>query len=169
MSMAGTSARVLSKLQHEKVNKDRALDSILATKTILPPQSAAIMEYYEPLAVLASKIDDRSQLSTVLGALQSDIDHIDAVRQSLLLRGVGRELNESLGRSQQLQGSLERVLRKLSRILSRLTTAHWNYYLTKRNLATLSSKKKPETDGLETEEALPTSIVPDAQKKTDKS
>jgi len=167
--MAGTSVRIFSKLQHEKVSKDNAIDSIMASKLILPPQSAAIMEYYEPVAVLASKVDDRSKLSQIMGTLQRDIDHIDSVRQSLILSSVGKENNESLGRSQQLQASLERVLRKLSRILAQLSSAHWNYYLTKRNLATLNSKKKPETDGFEGEDRMPTSVVPDAQKKPDKS
>ena len=167
--MSGTSARLLAKLQHESVAKDNAVASIMSTKTVLPPHSAAILEYYEPLASVAAKIDDRGQLDRLLRTLRSDIEHIDGVRQGLLLNSVGRGESEHLVRSRQLQASLEQILRTLSRILSQLTSAHWNFFLTQRNLATLNSKKQPETDGLDVEEALPTSIVPDAQKKNDKN
>jgi len=167
--MSGTSARLLAKLQHEKVAKDNAVASIMDSKTILPPHSAAILEYYEPLASIAAKIEDRSQLDRLVGSLKSDIEHIDGVRQRLVLNSVGRGEDEHVARSRQLQASLEQVLRTLSRILSQLTSAHLHFFLTQRNLATLNSKKLPETDGLDVEEELPTSIVPDVQKKNEKT
>ncbi len=164
--MGGTSNRQLEALAHEHRQKDLAVESIRATRLIMPEDVEPVVDYYEAVIRTAEATDDRDQIRRMISRLENDIDQIDRVRQNILLGTVGTKNEGMVHHAQMLQASLERLLKKLWHIHKQLTDAAWTYFLTQRNLAKLESTAPRKPDD---EDKKPTEVVPDKPKSKSKS
>jgi hypothetical protein len=140
--MPGTSQSFLGDMLAERVAKDRAVDDLMALQALAEGQAHAMLDYYGPAARRAAELDDRDQLEKVLRSLGRDMEAVERLRGHLLMTERGVRNPAELARVQHLKAELERLARKLRKMLQEVKSQKHTFFMLMRTVTPTSSKER---------------------------
>ncbi len=144
--MPGTSPSFLGDMLAERHALDRAVDDLGMLRDLTEGHVQAVLGYYGTAARRAAGVDYHDQVERVLKGLTRDMEAVERLREHLSMTERGVRDTVELARVQHLKAELEKLQRKLRKVLLELPGRRRAHFLTARRSPAAEAESAPKRD-----------------------
>jgi len=142
--MHATDTHNFADLGHLRLQKERAFEQMRHEGALNDGAIQSCVTFHREVIRRLQGTDDRDVLDKECANLGKDIGQLNTLREMLMQSAAQDRDPVAIEKIQAFLGTLERLMRTLSRLLDEQTTHQWAYLERRRNPAMASPKPSPQ-------------------------